>query len=44
MLIWLADYLAQYWSVFNVVQYQTLRAVMGVLTALVFSLLMLRHT
>ncbi|HRF88834.1 MAG TPA: phospho-N-acetylmuramoyl-pentapeptide-transferase, partial [Pseudomonadales bacterium] len=40
MLIWLADYLAQYWSVFNVVQYQTLRAVMGVLTALVFSLLM----
>jgi phospho-N-acetylmuramoyl-pentapeptide-transferase len=38
MLIWLADYLAQYWSAFYVVQYQTLRAIMGVLTALVFSL------
>ncbi len=40
MLIWLAEYLSQYWSAFSVVQYQTFRAIMGVLTALVFSLLM----
>ena len=40
MLIWLADYLAQYLGVFAVVKYLTLRAIMGVLTALVFSLLM----
>lgn len=40
MLIWLADYLAQYLGVFAVVKYQTFRAIMGALTALVFSLLM----
>lgn len=40
MLIWLADYLAQYLGVFAVVKYQTFRAIMGALTALAFSLLM----
>ncbi|HSC75155.1 MAG TPA: phospho-N-acetylmuramoyl-pentapeptide-transferase [Pseudomonadales bacterium] len=40
MLIWLADYLSQYLGAFSVVKYQTFRAIMGVLTALVFSLLM----
>jgi phospho-N-acetylmuramoyl-pentapeptide-transferase len=40
MLIWLADYLTQFFGVFSVVKYQTFRAIMGVLTALVFSLLM----
>jgi phospho-N-acetylmuramoyl-pentapeptide-transferase len=40
MLIWLADYLTQYFSGFAVVKYQTFRAIMGVLTALMFSLWM----
>lgn len=40
MLIWLADYLAQYASAFAVVKYQSFRAIMGVLTALMFSLWM----
>jgi phospho-N-acetylmuramoyl-pentapeptide-transferase len=40
MLIWLADYLVQFASAFAVVKYQTFRAIMGVLTALVFSLWM----
>ncbi len=35
MLIYLADYLAQFHSGFNVVNYITLRAILGVLTALI---------
>lgn len=38
MLLWLADWLSQYLSTFAVVQYLTLRAIMGVLTALGLSL------
>ncbi len=34
MLLWLADWLTQYYSAFGVVKYLTLRAIMGVLTAL----------
>ena len=37
MLVFLADYLSQYYSGFNVFQYLTLRAILGVLTALVIS-------
>lgn len=37
MLVLLADYLSQYYSGFNVFQYLTLRAILGVLTALVIS-------
>jgi len=37
MLVLLADYLSQYHSGFNVFQYLTLRAILGVLTALVIS-------
>lgn len=37
MLIYLADYLAQFESGFNVFQYQTLRIILSVLTALVVS-------
>jgi phospho-N-acetylmuramoyl-pentapeptide-transferase len=40
MLIWLADYLAQFASAFAVVKYQSFRAIMSVLTALMFSLWM----
>ncbi len=40
MLLWLADWLTQYISGFSVVQYLTFRAIMGVLTALAFSLLL----
>ncbi|AZZ90493.1 MULTISPECIES: phospho-N-acetylmuramoyl-pentapeptide-transferase [unclassified Hahella] len=39
MLVWLADFLAQYFSIFSVFQYLTLRAILGVLTALLISLL-----
>lgn len=38
MLIWLAEYLAQYYTGFNVFQYQTLRVILGVLTALFIAL------
>ncbi|WP_020409307.1 phospho-N-acetylmuramoyl-pentapeptide-transferase [Hahella ganghwensis] len=38
MLVWVADFLAQYFSIFSVFQYLTLRAIFGVLTALVISL------
>lgn len=38
MLLWLADWLSQYLSTFGVVKYLTLRAIMGVLTALGISL------
>jgi len=37
MLLYLAEYLSQYHSGFNVFQYLTLRAILGVLTALVIS-------
>ncbi len=37
MLVYLADYLSQYHSGFNVFQYLTLRAILGVLTALIIS-------
>ena len=38
MLIWLTEYLAQYHTGFNVFQYQTLRVILGVLTALFIAL------
>ena len=38
MLLLLTEWLAQYYSGFNVFQYLTLRAILGVLTALVISL------
>ncbi len=38
MLVWVAEFLAQYFSIFSVFQYLTLRAIFGVLTALVISL------
>ena len=34
MLLWLAEYLTQYYSAFGVFQYLTMRGIMGVLTAL----------
>ena len=34
MLLWLADYLAQYYSIFGVFHYLTMRGIMGVLTSL----------
>lgn len=37
MLLYLADYLTQFYSGFNVFQYLTLRSILGVLTALVIS-------
>ena len=40
MLLWLTDYLTQYYSGFAVFRYLTLRAIMGVLTALGMSLLL----
>ncbi|KAA8980680.1 MULTISPECIES: phospho-N-acetylmuramoyl-pentapeptide-transferase [Gammaproteobacteria] len=47
MLVWLTDFLAQYISGFAVFQYITLRGILGVLTALLTSLLigpaMIRH-
>lgn len=39
MLLWLTEYLAQFYSGFNVFQYLTLRAILGVLTALIISLI-----
>ena len=39
MLIWLAEFLAQYHSGFNVFQYLTLRVILGVLTALFIALI-----
>jgi phospho-N-acetylmuramoyl-pentapeptide-transferase len=39
MLVYLTDYLSQYHSGFNVFQYLTLRAILGVLTALLISFL-----
>lgn len=40
MLVWLSEWLANYFHFFHVVQYLTLRAILGTLTALVFSLLL----
>lgn len=40
MLVWLAEYLQQYFKVFAVVQYLTLRGIFGVMTALGISLLL----
>ena len=37
MLVWLADYLSQFYSAFSVVQYLTLRGIFAVVTALVIS-------
>lgn len=39
MLVWLAEYLSQTYDFFSVFQYLTVRAILGVLTALLFSLL-----
>jgi len=39
MLLWLSEYLTHFYGGFNVFQYLTLRAILGVLTALVISLL-----
>ena len=38
MLVWLADYLVQYHSIFNVVSYLTVRSITALLTALLLSL------
>ncbi len=40
MLLWLADYLSQYFTAFGVVKYLTFRAILGVLTALGLSLML----
>ena len=39
MLIWLTEYLARYYSGFNVFQYLTLRVILGILTALFIALI-----
>jgi len=38
MLLWLSEWLANYWHVFHVFQYLTLRAILGTLTALILAL------
>ena len=38
MLVWLAEYLTQYYSGFNVFQYITLRIILGALTSLFIAL------
>lgn len=38
MLVWLAEYLTQYYSGFNVFSYLTFRSILGILTALLISL------
>lgn len=38
MLVWLAEYLTQYFSFFNVFSYLTFRAILGILTSLLLSL------
>jgi phospho-N-acetylmuramoyl-pentapeptide-transferase len=40
MLVWLAEYLTQYATFFNVFSYLTMRAILAVLTALLISLIM----
>ncbi len=39
MLLYLADYLSEYWSAFGVFQYLTMRAILGVLTSLSIALI-----
>lgn len=39
MLVWISEYLSQYFHIFHVVQYLTLRAILGALTALFIALL-----
>ena len=39
MLVWLSEFLSQYFHIFHVVQYLTLRAILGALTALIVALL-----
>ncbi len=39
MLLWLSEYLTQFYTGFNVFQYLTLRAILGTLTALLLSLI-----
>ncbi len=47
MLLWLTEYLTQYYSGFNVFQYLTLRTILGVLTSLLIALVigpyLIRH-
>jgi phospho-N-acetylmuramoyl-pentapeptide-transferase len=38
MLVWLAEYLTQYFNAFNVFSYLTFRAILGILTSLLISL------
>lgn len=38
MLVWLAEYLTQYYNAFNVFSYLTFRAILGILTSLLISL------
>jgi len=40
MLLWLADYLQQFYSGFNLFQYLTIRGILGVITAFLISLLL----
>src|SRR3990167_7034320 len=40
MLLWLSEWLAQYFHFFHVVQYLTLRAILGTITALAMALLL----
>ncbi len=40
MLLWLAEYLEQYYSGFNLFQYLTIRGILGVITAFLFSLML----
>lgn len=40
MLLWLSEWLAQYFHAFHVVQYLTLRSILGTLTALLLSLVL----
>lgn len=37
MLLWLSEYLSQYYGAFSVFQYLTLRSILGALTALIYS-------
>ena len=40
MLVWLGDWLSQYYTLFNVFHYITFRAIMAALTALIFTLVL----
>ena len=43
MLIWLAEYLVQFHTAFNVFSYLTFRAIVGLLTSLIIALWMGPH-